>query len=53
MNGIYSTLAILCCAAFILSYTLAVVRNDKYAFYYVAIPSGISTAIFTFLGGFS
>lgn len=51
MNGIYFMLAILCCAVFSLSYTLAIFRDNKYT--YIVIPSGILMVIFTFLGGLS
>jgi len=53
MNGIYFMLAILCCAVFSLSYTLAVFRDSKYTFYYIVIPFGLLMVIFTFLGGLS
>ena len=53
MNGIYSTLAILCCAAISLSYALSVVRDNKYTFYFLAAPPGILMFVFAFFGGLS
>ena len=52
MNGTYFTLAILCCAAISLSYALAIVRDNKYTFYFLAAPPGILMIIIS-LGGIS
>jgi hypothetical protein len=49
MNGIYFTLAILCCAAFSLLYSQALFHNNIKTMC-VTIPFGILMVIFAFLG---